>query len=302
MPFLSSFLRQDTFVLHPTAPSKKYEMKIAEIGPLEVKTVSDQSIMEANKNGATKKPNSGCKSVKGVECASTNVRAKARKELPCPPRLRMFIPPSNFGAVEPGCIYRSSYPDEPNFDFLRSIGIKTILTLVKEPLPDNYSRFILSNNIKHIQIHIPANKDGVINITSETMALALGVVLNRANQPLLVHCNRGKHRTGCLVACFRKVQRISLPVALSEYHDYANPKARPLDMEFVTSFNERCVFHLAKKHGWAKHDDTIVEKRVDSLELESALLTDNVHDGEEGSNHDKQHSPNSQALLQMATA
>lgn len=48
------------------------------------------------------------------------------------------------------------------------------------------------NNIHHHQIHIPANKDGNINITPEAMATALAVVLNRSNHPLLIHCNRGK--------------------------------------------------------------------------------------------------------------
>jgi len=67
-------------------------------------------------------------------------------------------------------------------------------TLVPEPLSEEYISFMDQNHIRHYQIHIPANKDGKVNITPETMATALAVVLNRNNHPLLIHCNRGKVR------------------------------------------------------------------------------------------------------------
>jgi hypothetical protein len=129
---------------------------------------------------------------------------------PLPGRLRMYCPPKNFGAVEKGSIYRSGYPTSDNFDFISSLDIKTIMfvsflsllhhvleltfssTLVPEPLPEDYTTFMQETKIRHHHIHIPANKDGIINITPEIMATALGVVLNRDNHPLLIHCNRGK--------------------------------------------------------------------------------------------------------------
>lgn len=46
---------------------------------------------------------------------------------PLPGRLRMYVPPTNFGAVETGHIYRSGYPTSKNFDFICSLNIKTIL-------------------------------------------------------------------------------------------------------------------------------------------------------------------------------
>ncbi|KAG9983641.1 hypothetical protein KCU72_g22169, partial [Aureobasidium melanogenum] len=98
---------------------------------------------------------------------------------PLPGRLRMYVPPTNFGAVETNSIYRSGYPTSKNFDFIKSLSIRTILTLVPEPLSEEYITFMEQNHIRHYQIHIPANKDGKINITPETMATALAVVLNR---------------------------------------------------------------------------------------------------------------------------
>ncbi|KAH0377926.1 hypothetical protein KCU89_g17844, partial [Aureobasidium melanogenum] len=35
---------------------------------------------------------------------------------PLPGRLRMYVPPTNFGAVETNSIYRSGYPTSKNFD------------------------------------------------------------------------------------------------------------------------------------------------------------------------------------------
>jgi tyrosine-protein phosphatase SIW14 len=37
-------------------------------------------------------------------------------------------PPVNFGTVEAGHIYRSGYPQVDNFGYLKSLGLKTILS------------------------------------------------------------------------------------------------------------------------------------------------------------------------------
>lgn len=59
-----------------------------------------------------------------------------------------------------------------------------------------------------------------------------------ANHPVLVHCNQGKHRTGCLVACLRKVQgTMPLPEILEEYVAYASPKVREGDLALIRGFD-----------------------------------------------------------------
>jgi Tyrosine phosphatase family len=45
----------------------------------------------------------------------------------CPDRLKSLLPPSNFGAVIPGKVYRSSMPEPENFAFLSSLKLKTVL-------------------------------------------------------------------------------------------------------------------------------------------------------------------------------
>jgi len=52
--------------------------------------------------------------------------------------------------------------------------------------------FLLENHIRHHQITVPANKDGLISVTPQLMLDILKLVANSNNYPLLIHCNRGK--------------------------------------------------------------------------------------------------------------
>ena len=62
------------------------------------------------------------------------------------------------------------------------------------------------------------------------------MLLDVRKHPLLVHCNRGKHRTGCLVGCLRRLQRWSVDECLNEYIDYSTPKERVSDQAFIKAF------------------------------------------------------------------
>jgi tyrosine-protein phosphatase SIW14 len=126
-----------------------------------------------------------------------------------PGRLRSLFPPANYGVLVPGAVYRSSYPQPKNYEFLQSLNLKTIITLVPEEIPAEYGYFMQSAHIQHFQVHLNANKGGV-RIQSCDMNRALNIVLDRSNHPLLIHCNKGKHRTGCLSATLRKIQGRSM--------------------------------------------------------------------------------------------
>ncbi|KAF2840609.1 protein-tyrosine phosphatase, partial [Patellaria atrata CBS 101060] len=165
----------------------------------------------------------------------------------CPERLQSLIPPENFGAVLPRQIYRSSFPQAENYAFLKSLKLKTVLTVVPEPYPDEHVQFMRENGIQHITVHIRANKEE-IRIDTCQMAAALGVVLDRSNYPLLIHCNKGKHRTGCVVGSFRKVLGESMENIIAEYHAYAGAKARTLDERFLETFDERVITWLARSN------------------------------------------------------
>lgn len=46
---------------------------------------------------------------------------------------------------------------------------------------------------------------------------------------MLIHCNKGKHRTGLLVGCLRKVQQWSIVAIQTEYRLHSFPKHRFMD-------------------------------------------------------------------------
>jgi hypothetical protein len=106
---------------------------------------------------------------------------------------------------------------------------------------------------------------------------ALLVVLDSSKYPLYIHCNQGRHRTGCLIGCLRKVQRWPIEDVLAEYHAYASPKARPGDVELIRSFDPQCVFEYAKRHGHL--EDLSLLKRMDSTIANIDMLAEALSGG-----------------------
>jgi tyrosine-protein phosphatase SIW14 len=151
---------------------------------------------------------------------------------------------------------------------MKTLKLKTILTLVPEPYPIPYLNFMADNGIRQIRVRVPANKE-TVKVEATTMMQALGVVLDRSNYPLLIHCNKGKHRTGCVVACFRKVLGESMESILHEYHTYAGKKARQLDEEFITGFDERALLWMARENGLLEDEPAVDSRGVASLKLPS---------------------------------
>ncbi|XP_039049155.1 tyrosine-protein phosphatase DSP1-like isoform X2 [Hibiscus syriacus] len=139
-----------------------------------------------------------------------------------------LIPPLNFAMVDNG-IFRSGFPDSANFSFLQTLNLSSIIYLCPEPYPEANTEFLKSNGIKLFQFGIESYKEPFVDIPEDTIREALRIVLDVRNHPVLIHCNRGKHRTGCLVGCLRKLQRWCLSSVFDEYQRFAAAKARVSD-------------------------------------------------------------------------
>ncbi|KAF4119502.1 hypothetical protein GMORB2_4632 [Geosmithia morbida] len=147
--------------------------------------------------------------------------------------------PANFGVVIPG-VYRSGYPTKDDFSYLQGLELKTVVTLVKkDELDDGLGEFATENGINQIIFNIKGTKKEAI--APSAMRMILEVVLNPNNYPLLIHCNRGKHRTGCVVASMRMTAGWENHHALSEYRAYAEPKVRDCDVEYITNLDASLV-------------------------------------------------------------
>ncbi|GMI69112.1 plant and fungi atypical dual-specificity phosphatase 1 [Hibiscus trionum] len=162
-----------------------------------------------------------------------------------------LIPPFNFAMVDNG-IFRSGFPDSANFSFLQKLNLRSIIYLCPEPYPESNTEFLKSNEIKLFQFGIEGYKEPFVNIPEDTIREALKVVLDVRNHPVLIHCNRGKHRTGCLVGCLRKLQRWCLSSVFDEYQRFAAAKARVSDQRFMELFDVSSVKHLPMSFSCSK--------------------------------------------------
>ncbi|KAF9353169.1 Tyrosine-protein phosphatase dsp1 [Mortierella sp. AD094] len=149
-----------------------------------------------------------------------------------------LCPPDNFNMVSTW-IYRSSFPKKKNFSFLKKLGLKSILTLILEDYPDQNMKFLKENNVTLFQFGIAGNKEPFVQIPDDKICAALAVLLDRRNHPILIHCNKGKHRTGCLIGCLRKLQHWSHTSIFDEYRRFSHPKSRSMDQQFIELFDSR---------------------------------------------------------------
>lgn len=124
------------------------------------------------------------------------------------------------------------------------------MVLIPEEYPQENLDFMEKANIKLFQVGMSGNKEPFVNIPSDLLTKALEVVLNPENQPILIHCNRGKHRTGCLIGCIRKLQSWSLTMIFDEYRRFAFPKARALDQQFIEMYDDDKIKSIATQNKW----------------------------------------------------
>ncbi|CCF59731.1 hypothetical protein KAFR_0H03210 [Kazachstania africana CBS 2517] len=161
-----------------------------------------------------------------------------------------IVPPENFSHVV-GQIYRSSFPRLENFKFLKErLNLKSVLVLIPEDYPQENLNFLTDSKIKLFQVGMSGNKEPFVNIPSNLLTKALEITINPENHPILIHCNRGKHRTGCLIGCIRKLQMWSLTMIFDEYRRFAFPKARALDQQFIEMYDDNEIKKIAKKNNW----------------------------------------------------
>lgn len=159
----------------------------------------------------------------------------------------ILTPPENFAPVI-NQIYRSSFPQPTNFAFLTKLKLKSVLCLIPEEYPEIHTNFFQNEGIKLFQLGMSGNKEPFVKIPHDLITEAIKIVLDPKNQPILIHCNRGKHRTGCLVGVLRRLQKWSLTIIFDEYRKFAAPKERPMDQQFIELYDETELLNYAEEN------------------------------------------------------
>ncbi|KAK0548439.1 peroxisome assembly protein (Peroxin-2) [Tilletia horrida] len=151
------------------------------------------------------------------------------------PPTRVVVPPLNFDLVAPG-VYRSGHPNERNFDFLERLGLRSIMYLANEDYRDNVRSWAESIGLQTFHFRVEVNKEPFAEMEAHLVAAALSAVTDKRNLPMLIHCNKGKYRVGCLVGCLRRLQGWSHTSIFEEFARFAGNN-KIADQEFIEVFD-----------------------------------------------------------------
>lgn len=175
-----------------------------------------------------------------------------------------LIAPENFAMVEPG-FFRSAFPRTKNISFLKKLGLKTVISLVPEDYPDQMVEFYSSFGIQLFRRGLDGNKWPFKSIDEQTLRQVVFEVLNEANRPVLIHCNKGKHRTGTVVGCIRKARNWALSSIFNEYLLYASPKTRLEDQSLIESFQLYPIEQSSKPDIYSENSSDIINQSEEQL-------------------------------------
>lgn len=136
-----------------------------------------------------------------------------------------FIPPPNFGMVEAD-LYRSGQPNQLNFPFLEKLHLRKVIYLAPDEPTADFLKWLDNRQIELVHLGEDVGKRSPWKPVSEEMVVdGLHQLLDPSSYPLIVMCNLGRHRTGTMIGCMRKLQGWSLTSILEECA--CSPPGRP---------------------------------------------------------------------------
>jgi protein tyrosine/serine phosphatase len=106
----------------------------------------------------------------------------------------------NFGKINDN-YYRGAQPDQSDYADLAKIGVKTVIDLTRNGRDDEPG-FVQQVGMKFFRIPLTTSD----RPSDSAVAEFLKIVNEPANQPVYVHCQGGRHRTGVMTAVYRITQ------------------------------------------------------------------------------------------------
>ena len=99
-------------------------------------------------------------------------------------------------------LYRSGQPTECGLKQLEEMKIKTIIDLREKVLPWTKDEEVLGRlTIKRVSMNAGFIKDD--EVTKKAVLKVISILTDKANWPVLIHCQHGSDRTGLMCAIYR---------------------------------------------------------------------------------------------------
>ncbi|CCH58982.1 hypothetical protein TBLA_0B01390 [Henningerozyma blattae CBS 6284] len=161
-----------------------------------------------------------------------------------PPDERI-VPPLNFCPVE-RYLYRSGQPSPVNFPFLLNLDLKNIIWLANEEPQESLLEFCDFHNIslQFAAINPDAGEDDNPwdGLTEHSIINALQTIVDRKSYPLLICCGMGRHRTGTVVGCLRRLMGWNLASVSEEYRRFTGSRGGRILVELlIEAFDTKLV-------------------------------------------------------------
>ncbi|CAN3356207.1 putative tyrosine-protein phosphatase Oca1p [Diutina catenulata] len=166
---------------------------------------------------------------------STTTSTPMPRKVSAPPEERI-IPPLNFCPVERQ-LYRSGQPSAINQSFLAQLHLKTIIWLASEEPSDELLDWCSAGgvNIEFLGINdFGADSMNPWDALNEpTIKRALEILCDKRVYPVLVCCGMGRHRTGTVIGCLRRLEGWNLASVSEEYRRFTGARGGRLGVELL---------------------------------------------------------------------
>ncbi|KAI9888974.1 MAG: tyrosine-protein phosphatase required for protection against superoxide stress (By similarity) [Vezdaea aestivalis] len=123
------------------------------------------------------------------------------------PAFDRYIPPTNFAYVE-NHVYRSGEPSAASIPFISTLKLRSVVWLGSEEPKEAFSTFVDEHDDLTLHCVGLVESDGQPwdPMTEETVLRALELIIDQTQHPVLVCCGMGRHRTGTVIGCLRRLQ------------------------------------------------------------------------------------------------